>query len=312
MDKIDIVYTWVDDSFPGYLAELNRYADDPRDLNPNRTRDNLEVMRFSLRSVARNCPWVRRIYLVTCRPQVPDWLNVDHPQLHLIHHDQIMPAEILPTYNSFCINSFLHALPGITDRFVYFEDDMLAMRPGLMEALVAPDGRPYVHFDRRRVDPRPDPAKASPWNLALAHADRALSQRYGGGPRAHNAHTPQLREVATYDALCTDFAAEIATTRGARFRGPDNVPPEFLGPHFAAQTGAAAVAPEEVNNRLQGYVSIENFTPWTWWQLRRLDRRQPLAVTLNDSFGARPNPRVVAMVRRWLERHFPEPSPWER
>ena len=70
-EPIDIVYTWVDDSFPGYLDELNRYTDTAHDTNPNRTRDNLDVIRYSLRSVARHAPWVRRIYLLTCRPQVP-------------------------------------------------------------------------------------------------------------------------------------------------------------------------------------------------------------------------------------------------
>lgn len=312
MRQMDIVYTWVDDSFPGYLEEMRRHAGDPHDSNPNRTRDNLDVIRYSLRSVARNCPWVRRIFFVSCRPQVPAWLNTDHPQLRVVHHDEIMDAAILPTYNSFCIVSHLHLVPDVTDQFVYFEDDMLAMSPGLGAALRAPDGRPLVHLDRRRVDPAPDPGRASPWNLALANADRALSARFGGGGRRHVIHGPQIMDVDVCRDMCRDYAAEIAATRASRFRGADNVPPEFLARHHAVETGHALVSDQRMSNAVQGYVSIENFAPWTWWQLYRIYRRRPLSITLNDSFGARPNRRVVAMVRAQLARWFPDPSPFEK
>lgn len=311
---IDVVYTWVDDSWPGYLAELNTYADDPRDLNPNRTRDNLDVVRYSLRSVARNLPGLRRIYFVTARPQVPDWLNTDHPQIELVHHDQIIDAAHLPTYNSFSIVSHLHLIPGLSDRFLYFEDDMLAMSPDLMGAMFASDGRPFVHLDPMRVAPldKLNPAKSSPWNLALANADAALSDRFGPGPRRHVIHGPQVMDVAVCQAMCTDFPGQIAATRASRFRGADNVPPEFLARHLAAETGAAARADPALSRKLQGYVSIENFAPWTWAQLARIELRKPLSVTLNDSFGDRPNARVEAMMRARLHRWFPGPSPFER
>ncbi len=312
MEPMDIVYTWVDDSFPGYLEELNRHAADPRDLNPNRTRDNLDVIRYSLRSVARNCPWVRKIHFLSCRPQVPAWLNTDHPQLNVVHHDQIMDPAILPTFNSFGIVSHLHLIPDLTERFVYCEDDMLVMSPGLGAALFAPDGRPYVHLDTRRVDPAPDPARASPWNLALANADRALSARFGGGGRRHVVHAPFIMDAAACRDMCEVYGPEIAATRNAKFRGADNVPPEFLVRHHAAETGRAVIAPAALSRKVQGYVAVENFAPWTWWQLRRTASRAPLSVTLNDSFGDRPNPRVVAMVRAALDRWFPDPSPFEK
>lgn len=311
---MDIVFTWVDDRFPGYLEALNRHAADPRDLNPNRTRDNLELLRFALRSVARNCPWARRIHLVTCRPQVPAWLDASHPRIRLVHHDEIIAPALLPTFNSFAIVSHLHLVPGLGERFVYFEDDMLALSPALGPALLAPDGRPLVHLARRRVTPRArlDPGRASPWNLALATADAALSRRYGGGGRRHVIHGPQVMARETMAALAETFPAELAATRAARFRAPDNVPPEFLAPHFALETGRAIAASTAQSRRIEGYVSIENLRAWTALQLAWTRARRKLSATLNDSFGARPNPATERMVRRWLESRFPDPAPWER
>ena len=77
---IDVVYTWVDDQWPGYRELLSQYAEVKRDSDPSRTRDNLETLRFSLRSLQRYAPWVNRVFLLTCRPQVPSWLNTAHPQ----------------------------------------------------------------------------------------------------------------------------------------------------------------------------------------------------------------------------------------
>ncbi len=310
---IDIVYTWVDDSFPGYLDELNRYVTDKRDTNPNRTRDNLDIIRYSMRSVWKNLPEARRILLFTCRPQIPAWLDPSHPMIEVVHHDQIMTPEILPTFSSFCIVSHLHLLPGLSERFLYVEDDMLAMSPKLLDAMFSADGRPIAHFKPKRVLPRThlNPKTSSPWNLSLANADAALSRRFGPGPRRHLIHGPMAFDRTVFEAMCRDYADEIGETRRSKFRGTDTVAPEFLVQQLAVETGAVVAADWNMSKRVQGYVSLENFAPWTWYQLTRTEARKPLSMTFNDSFEDRPNPRVEAMVKAWLDRAFPDPAPWE-
>ncbi|KMW57394.1 Glycosyltransferase [Candidatus Rhodobacter oscarellae] len=312
--EFDVVYTWVDDSFPGYLDELNRYSADKRDLNPNRTRDNLDLIRYSMRSVAKHLPQARRIYLLTCRPQVPPWLDAAHPKIRVVHHDQVMAPEILPTFSSFAIVSHLHMLPGLARRFVYFEDDFLANSNALLGALLAEDGRAIVNLGRHWILPQDklNPATSSPWNLALAHADAVLSQRFGPGPRRQVLHGPQMFDREAMAAIASDYDDLFAATRNARFRAGDGVPPEVFVPLVMAATGAAQLAPMEDARRVEGYASLENFLPWTWAQLKRLDLRRPLSIALNDSFGARPNPRVERLVRGWLQAKFPDAAPWEK
>src|SRR3954468_19884392 len=165
-EAIDVVDTWVDDAWPGYSDLLRQYAADRHDLNPNRTRDNLQVLKYSLRSVARFLPWARRIYLVTCRPQVPTWLNT--AAVRVVHHDEFMPREILPTFNSFAIVSNLHRLPGLARRFVYVEDDRLFGRRVGVEDFFDARGRVRV-YEALRGTPRGGArlGDASPSNLAL-------------------------------------------------------------------------------------------------------------------------------------------------
>ena len=184
-EPVDVVYTWVDDSFPGYLDVLRQYADTGHDLNPNRTRDNVDVLKYNLRSLAQHVPWVRHVYLVNCRPQVPSWLNREHPGLTVIHHDAFMPAEILPTFNSFAILTNLPRIEGLSDRFLYVEDDMLFGRPVPRRFFEADDGRIRVFQRLGRTCP---PAKRhsdrlSPWNTSLAHSNYLLDEVFGAARR---------------------------------------------------------------------------------------------------------------------------------
>ena len=78
---MDVVYTWVDGDTPGYAELLRQYARRQLDLNPNRFRDNLDILKYSLRSLERYAPWIRKLYLVTARPQVPRWLDLEAPEL---------------------------------------------------------------------------------------------------------------------------------------------------------------------------------------------------------------------------------------
>ncbi|WP_204112468.1 stealth conserved region 3 domain-containing protein [Shimia biformata] len=310
---VDAVFTWVDDRFPGYADQLAAYAGTRHDTNPNRTRDNLDLIRYALRSLEVNLPEVRRVYLVSCRPQVPRWLKADHPDIEVVHHDQIMSPALLPTFNSFSIVSHLHLLPGLAEQFIYVEDDMLFLRRGAFDAMWR-DGVPLSHFTRKRVRQLEvlDKTKESPWNLALAETCVALARRGMSADRHHVIHGPRLIEKAVWARMIDTFGDEFAVTRASRFRSAGNIPPEFLYPHYAVEQGAAITATRGETRRFEGYVSLENFAPWTWAQLRMLDRKSPFTATLNDSFENNPNPRVERMVKAWLDARFPTPSRFER
>lgn len=67
-----------------------------------------------MRSLFKFAPWVRTVYLVT-NGQVPSWVNLDHPKLTVITHDQIFHNKShLPTFSSPAIESNLHRIPGLS------------------------------------------------------------------------------------------------------------------------------------------------------------------------------------------------------
>ena len=41
-----------------------------------------------MRSIEKFAPWVRRVWLVT-NGQVPNWLNLKHPRLTVVTHEEV-------------------------------------------------------------------------------------------------------------------------------------------------------------------------------------------------------------------------------
>lgn len=86
------------------------------------------TLKYLLRSIDKFAPWVRNVYLVTC-DQKPEWLNISHPKLKLVSQNSFIPSEYSPTFNSNAIELNFHRIEGLSENFVYFNDDMLLTAP---------------------------------------------------------------------------------------------------------------------------------------------------------------------------------------
>ncbi len=134
--KIDIVYLWVDDTDKKWRAEKDKWLKIIKGKRPvykdaaieARWRDNGEFL-YSLRSVDKFAPWVNHIYIITGFNQVPRWLNTKHPKITIVPHEQIMPADAIPTFNATAIEMCIPNIPGLSEHFLLMNDDMFFNRP---------------------------------------------------------------------------------------------------------------------------------------------------------------------------------------
>jgi len=133
-EPIDAVYTWVNGSDVDFLASLAQYKPDDENgytykgADPARFED-FEQLEFSLRSLEYYAPWVRHVYIVT-NGQVPVWLNESSEYITVVSHRDIYPVKShLPTFSSPSIETHLHRIEGLSERFLYFNDDISLLAP---------------------------------------------------------------------------------------------------------------------------------------------------------------------------------------
>lgn len=123
MSKIDFVITWVDGNDKLWQKEMQKYKPNTgTDTRITRYRDwgNLQ---YWFRGVEKFAPWVNNIFFITWG-HIPKWLNTKHPKLKIVKHNDFIPKKYLPTFSSRTIDLNLHRIPGISEQFVYFNDDM--------------------------------------------------------------------------------------------------------------------------------------------------------------------------------------------
>ncbi|MFA7139660.1 MAG: Stealth CR1 domain-containing protein [Proteiniphilum sp.] len=150
-DDIDLVYLWVDGSDPKWIEKKHRitgnFFDDSEVNNKGRYVNNDEL-RYSLRSVEKYVPWVRKIFIVT-DDQYPEWLKRDHPKIQVVDHKEILPEEALPCFNSSVIEYFLYRIPDLADRFLFANDDMFFNKPLTPSYFFDDLGLPYVRLKKQ-------------------------------------------------------------------------------------------------------------------------------------------------------------------
>ena len=152
-EQIDIVYTWVDGDDPLLQEKKKKYidrttSDTLEDAVSDTRYKNIEELRYSLRSVYLFMPWVHKIYIVVDDCQKPYYINEEHPKIEIVTHSTIFPdSSYLPTFNSQSIETNLHRIPGLLNKFIYFNDDFFVGRYIDPSDLISEDGRPYIFTD---------------------------------------------------------------------------------------------------------------------------------------------------------------------
>jgi hypothetical protein len=192
-DPIDIVYTWVDEYDPErefYKAELLQ-----RDSNNESSRyKQNDELKYSIRSIQKYCNWFNKIYIVVKDGQKPDFIDFNNPKIVLVNHSSIMPKSALPTFNSVAIELCLHNIPGLCDKYVYFNDDIFVVDFIDKYTLFSFGCKPKVNFKPNHKIKQTAFYKNSyyQWeilfNNSVAHANKILNTNIS----ISNTHTPSI------------------------------------------------------------------------------------------------------------------------
>ena len=127
-EPIDIIVPWVNPNDPNWLNDFKYWKEkESGQKDACRFRD-MGVFNYWFRCIEQNMPWVRYVFLVLATPtQIPSWLNVNQPKLKIVYHNQFIPAEELPTFNSSVINCYMPFIDELSDNYILFNDDFFVI-----------------------------------------------------------------------------------------------------------------------------------------------------------------------------------------
>ncbi len=327
---IDFVITWVDMNDPKWQAKFSIYSghkDNTKNgVSKARFRDN-GFLKYWFRGVDKFAPWVRKIHFVT-DGQKPEWLDENHPKINLVNHEDFIPSQFLPVYNSAVIERYIHKIPGLTEHFVYFNDDFYIIdhvkkerffQNGLPCDIAVFDYNPSWsqwyrriknniriinrHFDKKEVmalhhDKWFDKSYGTKarWNYILKFYDKFITLR-----TPHNAQ-PYLK--STFDEVWAAAEKELTETSANRFRSLSDYTPELFRTWQICQG---------------------NFTPYNTYKdtkmfplmvrpkqaIKAIYRQSYTLVCLNDNVHIRNYDLVMENIRNAFQHILPEKSSFE-
>ncbi|WP_392872274.1 stealth conserved region 3 domain-containing protein [Streptomyces sp. LN499] len=309
---VDAVYTWVDGSDVQWLERKNHVlatlgletVDAAASAARFRSRDEL---RYSLRSIDMYAPWIRNIYIVTDR-QVPAWLDSSHHRVRVVDHTEIFGNQgALPTFNSHAIESRLHHIEGLSEHFLYFNDDFFIGRTVLPSLFFLGNGQ-AKHFMSPTAVPMLPPLATDDFNISAAKNNRALIAEGFGQTLTHSfLHAPYALRRSVMEDLEQAYPQQVALTSASRIRSHSDVSiASSLHHYFAFHTGRSV--PGSISC---GFVNVGLSEHQT--RLNRLLTSRPNDVfCLNDFHdGDVPEEEQDAILAAFLPSYFPVASQFE-
>ena len=132
--NIDIVYLWVDGRDPNWSLKKEKTKLElglgdklsPYGNVEGRYRDNQEL-RYSLRALELFFPDHGHVYIITDE-QRPTWIK-NSEIVTIVDHRELIPPHLLPTFDSANIESYVHQIPNLSERYFYFNDDVFFGKP---------------------------------------------------------------------------------------------------------------------------------------------------------------------------------------
>jgi hypothetical protein len=258
---------------------------------------NADELRVALLSARAHVPFLGRIHLVTDR-QVPTWWEEEKKLLGdavVVDHTAIFPdPSVLPVFNSNAIETCLHRIPGITEHFLYMNDDFSFARPVTLDHYFSGD-KVLVQMDTFLWRPLrlnyvlemcAGPGRSKfcddvtiPQRI---HTAELLAEEFGLGETRDfdlMQHSPVMLRRSALARMETRFSHQYAATRAHPFREVDDfVSTSFAYPHFMQVLDEAVAS----RNYACFNVYVGESSLGTRYQMQVINSLNPTYVMMSD------------------------------
>nr|WSX79453.1 stealth conserved region 3 domain-containing protein [Streptomyces sp. NBC_00899] len=310
---IDVVYTWVDDTDAAWRARRDAarsaagLPDTGAEAGDVRFR-NRDELRYSLRSLATHAPWVRKIFLVT-DDQTPSWLNTEHPDIQVVSHREIFAdTSLLPTFNSHAIESQLHRIEGLSEHFLYVNDDVFFGRPLTPGSFFHSNGTSKFYRSPTSIPISEITDDDEGYFVAAKNNRKLLKEAFGRTATHGFLHAPHPLRRSVLEQIAERWPEETGATAANRFRSRNDLSvTSSLHHHFGYLTGQTV--PGAISC---GYANIADYTHHKMLTRLLTSRHQDVFCIGESAESEVPVDEQDRVLRAFLSAYFPVPSPYER
>ncbi|MBB6511092.1 hypothetical protein F4695_004490 [Rhizobium soli] len=302
--QVDAVFTWVDSSDPDWRASFELHSH-TKVADKDRF-DQSDELRYSIRAVEQFAPWIKNIFVFSnCAP--PSWYSASG-KVSWVRHEEVIPSEYLPTFNSHSIETFLHHIPNLSENFIYFNDDFF------ISDFVSPQDF-HTHYGQSVSRLEPYGAiqyleeicaadQGEEWQYAALNGAKLIYERFGFRPRQIHRHAPYAFQKSVFQQLEQEFPDAFHSTRSARFRTRgDYSVASFLYHHYALAVRSALEANDES--------MIVRHTNYARFEKQKLYKNMKF-FCVNDGGGSGEHAGYMQFKLRFLSKRYPFKSHAER
>lgn len=310
--QIDAVITWVDGEDLFHQQKMLPFLKNKKEVNNKnfRTRyDQVEEIKFTVNSIIKYAPFINNIYIVTDN-QVPNFIKkkkeAEYKNVFIVSHNTIFKKdkEFLPVFNSRAIETKLYEIPGLSECFVYFNDDMF-----LVKEVQASDffieGKPVVRgkwlsFNENIFYKRLFNSDKKKQQAGHKKAQEKGAKLIGFNKYYKFHHTP----IALRKSVINNFFKKNKTTELTnikhRFRSPDQFLIQSLANHLEIKNKTAILKNDYQLIYFQNYKK-----PFAWlkYKLNTFTNRKNKLFLNMQSLDQCPKEKLD-YVLNWLEKKY--------
>ncbi len=317
MMKIDAVITWVDGDDPAHQAKRLQYGSKSLfkvgNIAGSTRFTSVGEIFWCVASLNRFAPWINRIYIVTDNqdPGLDDFLAKNFPEGHIpyeiVDHKVIFRGyeEYLPTFNSIAIETMTWRIPGLSDHFIEFNDDLLLVSPTTPDDFFGPDGSPVCYYIRYnmlwvRLKNLFRPKKHGHSNVTfkgtMANGAMIAGERFRF-IKLH--HTPHSLRRDWYESFYTAHPELMLRNIRYRFRDVDQFSSEVMQYSFLRKSGRLIRRPF-IGNLF--YLTPKDKPNYVARRMRRLERHKFIYACFNSVDKA--SPGDLSRIKSWISRRL--------
>lgn len=243
--EIDAVIAWVDGNDPNHASKmashLSKGLDKHEDIaGPTRFRSVGEIT-YCVASILRFAPFIRNIFIITDnqRPDLKVMMDNNFPdkweKIKIIDHRELYEGaeHQLPVFNSMSIETVTWKIKGLSENYLYFNDDFFLLRPTEISDWFV-DDKIIAYGDYRSIlldglvswlKPKKNGKKPLGYKDTLMAAAKTLGKK---NQYFHFEHTPHPLKRSIFKSYFEEHPEVFEKNRSFKFRDPLQFNPQSL------------------------------------------------------------------------------------